>query len=366
MIGAMRPCVLGDSTHAFSGRSSADRLPGRCIPKSHVSLRALPLGSLPSSPQTPPVPSLGGGMGLYPKSLSRAGAQQQQQQRGSAPRAGARGNLMSGQEEPPLLKLACKLAAEKGLEEISVNEVSKVVSFRASPSLGAKWSGRANVYYTTFKVGISAKNHAQVIHTNVTEKELDKLFTDPLSAEEEVPPFLKVARDLAAEKGLKEIMHNEVSKVVSFRALPSSSGSVNVYYTTRNAGICAIHHAQVFHNSVTEKELDKLFADLLLAEEQVHPFLKVAREIADRAGLEETMYNEKSRVVSFSASPSQGAKSPKWSGRMNVYYTTRSVGTCIHHPKKGKAQLYRLNVDEKELFKLMTNPRKHTGRGYYK
>ena len=27
--------------------------------------------------------------------------------------------------------------------------------------------------------------------------------------------------------------------------------------------------------------------------------------------------------------------------RINVYYTTQTVGTCLNHPKKGKTQLFR-------------------------
>ncbi len=50
--------------------------------------------------------------------------------------------------------------------------------------------------------------------------------------------------------------------------------------------------------------------------------------------------------------------------RVNVYYSTMTVGTCLNHPKKGKTQLYRRNVDEAELRKIMVNPRVHLNKGY--
>jgi hypothetical protein len=51
--------------------------------------------------------------------------------------------------------------------------------------------------------------------------------------------------------------------------------------------------------------------------------------------------------------------------RINIYLTKMTVATCIHHPKKGKTQLFRRNVDMKSLEKIFKNPRQHTGKGYY-
>jgi hypothetical protein len=52
--------------------------------------------------------------------------------------------------------------------------------------------------------------------------------------------------------------------------------------------------------------------------------------------------------------------------RINVYYSTMTVATCIEHPVKGKTQLFRRNVIcKKELDKIFTNPRTHTNKGYY-
>jgi len=50
--------------------------------------------------------------------------------------------------------------------------------------------------------------------------------------------------------------------------------------------------------------------------------LSGARDLARRLGAEEILYNENSRVVSFK----------KDGTRINVYYTTGTVGTCLIHP----------------------------------
>lgn len=51
--------------------------------------------------------------------------------------------------------------------------------------------------------------------------------------------------------------------------------------------------------------------------------------------------------------------------QINIWFTRMTVGTCLKHPKKGKTQLFRKNVDDKLLRKIFENPRVHTGNGYY-
>lgn len=51
--------------------------------------------------------------------------------------------------------------------------------------------------------------------------------------------------------------------------------------------------------------------------------------------------------------------------QVNVWFTRMTVGTSLKHPKKGKTQLFRKNVDESLLCKIFDNPRVHTGNGYY-
>eukprot|EP00286_Rhodomonas_abbreviata_P017800 CAMPEP_0181322652 /NCGR_PEP_ID=MMETSP1101-20121128/19343_1 /TAXON_ID=46948 /ORGANISM="Rhodomonas abbreviata, Strain Caron Lab Isolate" /LENGTH=346 /DNA_ID=CAMNT_0023430581 /DNA_START=104 /DNA_END=1144 /DNA_ORIENTATION=+ len=92
--------------------------------------------------------------------------------------------------------------------------------------------------------------------------------------------------------------------------------------------------------------------------------LRTVFELASSHGWEQVgEANKKSRVVSFVRLPSSGGNSRE---RINVYYTTHTVGTCLEHPHSGKTQLFRRDVDLAELEKLFHNPRAHTGRGYYK
>ena len=87
-------------------------------------------------------------------------------------------------------------------------------------------------------------------------------------------------------------------------------------------------------------------------------YIILARALAESAGLIEVALNEESKVISF--------RNEDETYRINVYYTTRTVGTCVDHPSQGKTQLFRRNVSYEELTNLFNNPRIHTGRGYYK
>lgn len=46
--------------------------------------------------------------------------------------------------------------------------------------------------------------------------------------------------------------------------------------------------------------------------------------------------------------------------RINVYYTTGAVATCIDHPKSGKTQLFRRGMSLSDLQRIFENPRSHT------
>ena len=82
--------------------------------------------------------------------------------------------------------------------------------------------------------------------------------------------------------------------------------------------------------------------------------LDTVRRTARDEGYREIFYNENSRVISFQ----------RGDVRINVYYTTGTVGTCIDHPRQGKTQLFRRDVDSSLLRTLFNNPRTHTDRGY--
>ena len=84
--------------------------------------------------------------------------------------------------------------------------------------------------------------------------------------------------------------------------------------------------------------------------------LDSVRRSAARAGWSEIYFNATSKVVSF--------KKDSYSARINVYYSTGTVGTCIDHPRQGKTQLFRRNVDLVMLNTIFDDPRVHTDRGY--
>ena len=88
--------------------------------------------------------------------------------------------------------------------------------------------------------------------------------------------------------------------------------------------------------------------------------LRDVRVMARMCRLQETMFNEISRVISFSSQLGEET------ARINVYYTTGTVGTCLEHPRLGKTQLFRRGCTMEALATIMANPRVHTGKGYYK
>ena len=78
--------------------------------------------------------------------------------------------------------------------------------------------------------------------------------------------------------------------------------------------------------------------------------------LADDYGWELVEHNEYSYVLIFS----------RGKQRVNVYYTTGTVGTCLDHPRKGKTQLFRRNRDLEDLERIFHDIRVHTGFGYYR
>ena len=80
------------------------------------------------------------------------------------------------------------------------------------------------------------------------------------------------------------------------------------------------------------------------------------RSNANKNGWSEIFFNKQSRVISFK----------RGGCRLNVYYTTGTVGTCLDHPFQGKTQLFRVKVNKDLLLKIFVDPRTHTSRGYKK
>eukprot|EP01032_Pedospumella_encystans_P013611 gene13611-15661_t len=84
---------------------------------------------------------------------------------------------------------------------------------------------------------------------------------------------------------------------------------------------------------------------------------EVRRTASEIVNIKEIGINEASKVISFQAVDSG------W--KINVYYTTGTVGTCVEHPISGKTQLFRRKVSYETLQRIFQNPRVHTGKGYY-
>ena len=82
------------------------------------------------------------------------------------------------------------------------------------------------------------------------------------------------------------------------------------------------------------------------------------RDIASAIkGVTELSCNEKNRVISFGSTDSHSL-------RINVYYTTRTIGTALSHPSQGETQFFRRNCTAVELTNIFKNHRAHTGKGY--
>ncbi len=93
----------------------------------------------------------------------------------------------------------------------------------------------------------------------------------------------------------------------------------------------------------------------LHTEPYTEDILKI-RQLAIKNRWEEIDLQPTNKLISFR----------KYDTRLNIYYSTFTVGTCLDHPIKGKTQLFRKNVEWGELEKVFSNPRAHTGKGYYR
>ena len=83
--------------------------------------------------------------------------------------------------------------------------------------------------------------------------------------------------------------------------------------------------------------------------------IKQIREFSVRYFWKEIDFQPKNCMISFS----------KGRMRLNVYYTTLTVASCLSHPTKGKTQLFRKCLKLEEVEKIFVNPRVHTNKGYY-
>lgn len=77
--------------------------------------------------------------------------------------------------------------------------------------------------------------------------------------------------------------------------------------------------------------------------------------------------HERARVLCFE----RGEKALHTWERVNVYYTTGTIGTCVYHPKQGATQKFRrgrsdLGCSMEEVKLILENPRSHLGYAYSK
>ena len=87
--------------------------------------------------------------------------------------------------------------------------------------------------------------------------------------------------------------------------------------------------------------------------------LESVRSLARRFDCREVQLNPASCVIAFTKQlPGTGAV------RINVYYTTGTVGTALDHPDQGRTQLFRWGCSLDDLQRILDNPRVHSGRGY--
>ena len=94
--------------------------------------------------------------------------------------------------------------------------------------------------------------------------------------------------------------------------------------------------------------------------------LPAVRNAAADADLYEVYFNEQSRVISFAPGNVYRGDTTLLT-RMNVYYTTGTIATCLDHPVQGKTQLFRRNITDISVVReLMQDPRLHTGLGYHR
>eukprot|EP01135_Chromosphaera_perkinsii_P002885 Nk52_evm40s229 gene=Nk52_evmTU40s229 len=86
-------------------------------------------------------------------------------------------------------------------------------------------------------------------------------------------------------------------------------------------------------------------------------------EIAEEYGYSTISFQDRIRLISFSGKYNVG-NGKKGDVRINVYYSTGTVGTCLDHPRQGKTQLFRRNQTLSDIRKIFQNPRVHTANGY--
>jgi hypothetical protein len=86
--------------------------------------------------------------------------------------------------------------------------------------------------------------------------------------------------------------------------------------------------------------------------------------VLDRNSLDHLAREYNYTILDTSSSTAPMASYSRNAVRLNFWLSTGTVGSYLKHPRRGKTQLFRRNVDVNEAQVIFANPRVHTGRGY--
>jgi len=94
------------------------------------------------------------------------------------------------------------------------------------------------------------------------------------------------------------------------------------------------------------------------------PAPSTSHAVLDEAELDALARFHGYELLDTSSSTAPMASYRRGAVRLNFWCTTGTVGSYLEHPRQGKTQLFRRNVDLQEARQIFENPRMHTGRGY--
>jgi hypothetical protein len=125
----------------------------------------------------------------------------------------------------------------------------------------------------------------------------------------------------------------------------------------KQAQSCKISH--LWQGKVIPEKYEFLLSELFKKNDPIVYDIDDVRALADIYDLEEVDFNPNSYMISFI-----GEFDGCYACKFDIYYTTGTVKTSLHHPQQGKTQLFRRNVNMELLEKIFVNPRLHTEKGY--
>jgi hypothetical protein len=151
------------------------------------------------------------------------------------------------------------------------------------------------------------------------------------------------------------ILYNPGDRVDCDKQITSSSSGVSFYRVVGTEG-------WVFNRRRNGDQIMQMLKSkgltnpepFALGDDQSPWDVSFIRGMAAAYDLNEISHNTTSRCISFRNN----------NDRINVYYSTRTIGTALDHPSQGKTQLFRRECTVEDLKKIFQDPRSHTGKGY--